>query len=167
LLGRRDVLQLIREERFTDALAALHGLPQSVAPDPEALLLRAVVLTNAGRFREAEDACRELLAVDALSAGANYLSALCRERAGDLAGAINRDQTASYLAPAFAMPRVHLGLLERRSGRMDRARAELRQALALLPAEDESRILLFGGGFGRDALIVLCRAELRRCGGES
>lgn len=166
-LGRRDVLQLIREERFTDALAALHGLPRSVAPDPEALLLRAVVLTNAGRFGEAEGACRELLAVDALSAGANYLSALCREHAGDPAGAVDRDQTAAYLAPTFAMPRLHLGLLERRAGRMDRARAELRQALALLPAEDESRILLFGGGFGRDALIALCRAELRRCGGES
>lgn len=165
-LARHGVLQLMREERFGDALAALRGLPASAAPDPEAQLLRAVVLTNAGRFGDAEDACKELLALDAFNAGANYLTALCREHAGDVDGAIERDQTAAYLAPGFVMPRVHLGLLERRAGRLARARAELRQALALLPAEDESRLLLFGGGFGRDALAELCRAELRRCGGE-
>ena len=32
-------------------------------------------------------------------------------------------------------------------------------------AEDPSRILLLGGGFTRDALVALCRAELVACGG--
>jgi chemotaxis protein methyltransferase CheR len=165
-MGRQGVLRLMREERFAEAIGALGRLHTSAGPDPEARLLRAVVLTNAGRFGDAEEACRELLAVDALSAGATYLTALCREHAGDLEGAIDCDQTASYLAPGFVMPRLHLGLLERRAGRLARARVELRQALVLLPAEDESRILLFGGGFGREALAELCRSELRRCGGE-
>ena len=39
--------------------------------------------------------------------------------------------------------------------------------LALLEREDASRILLFGGGFSREALIELCRRELRACGGGS
>jgi len=42
---------------------------------------------------------------------------------------------------------------------------ELGQALILLAREDSSRILLFGGGFSRDALVELCRREIRTCGG--
>jgi chemotaxis protein methyltransferase CheR len=33
-----------------------------------------------------------------------------------------------------------------------------------LRQEDASRLLLFGGGFSREALIALCRAELDKCG---
>jgi chemotaxis protein methyltransferase CheR len=72
---------------------------------------------------------------------------------------------ALYLDPGFAMPRLHLGLLSRRSGDRDAARRELEQALDLLQREDPSRLLLFGGGFGRGALVALCRAELAACGG--
>jgi chemotaxis protein methyltransferase CheR len=35
----------------------------------------------------------------------------------------------------------------------------------LLEREEASRLLLFGGGFTRDALIALCRAELVSAGG--
>jgi chemotaxis protein methyltransferase CheR len=34
-------------------------------------------------------------------------------------------------------------------------------AVALLQREDASRLLLFGGGFNRETLLALCRAELR------
>ena len=47
----------------------------------------------------------------------------------------------------------------------DRQRRDLGQAEVLLQREDPSRILLFGGGFRREGLIQLCRAELRACGG--
>jgi len=90
---------------------------------------------------------------------------LCREGAGDGPGATEHDQVATYLDPAFAMPRFHLGLLARRSGHHEAARRELALALSLLRREDASRILLFGGGFGRGALVALCRAELVACGG--
>jgi chemotaxis protein methyltransferase CheR len=63
------------------------------------------------------------------------------------------------------MPRLHLGLLARRVGDDAAARLEFEQALLLLQREDASRLLLFGGGFGRQALIDLCRAELIACGG--
>ncbi len=71
-----------------------------------------------------------------------------------------------YLAPGFAMPRLHLGLLARRSGDREGARRELRQALQLLEGEDPSRLLLFGRGFRREALVALCRAELAAVGGQ-
>jgi len=41
---------------------------------------------------------------------------------------------------------------------------DLAEALILLQKEEASRILLFGGGFKREALIGLCRAELAALG---
>ncbi|MBI3892683.1 MAG: protein-glutamate O-methyltransferase CheR [Candidatus Wallbacteria bacterium] len=157
--------QLMQEERFGDALDVLHALPAAQAADPDAMLLRAVLLTNRGRPDEAERVCRLLLELDELDAGAHYVMALCREHAGDLPGAVEHDQAAAYLDPGFAMPRLHMGRLTRRAGNLERARRELEQAALLLTREDSSRILLFGGGFSRDALGQVCRAELRACGG--
>src|SRR5713226_2518051 len=54
-----------------------------------------------------------------------------------------------------------------RGGRdQDTARRELAQASVLLKCEDASRLLLFGGGFNRDALIALCGSALRDCRGD-
>ena len=90
--------------------------------------------------------------------------ALCRENNGDRDRAVERFRVAVYLDPTFAMPRLHLGLLARRVGDRDAARRELGQALVLLKREDASRLLLFGGGFSRTALIALCQSALLECG---
>jgi chemotaxis protein methyltransferase CheR len=66
---------------------------------------------------------------------------------------------------AFAMPHLHLGLVAKRSADTETAKRELGHALTLLPREDPARILLFGGGFTREALSEFCRAELHACGG--
>jgi chemotaxis protein methyltransferase CheR len=60
------------------------------------------------------------------------------------------------------MPHLHLGLLGKRRGDIPLARRELSSALALLEHENEERLLLFGGGFTREALRHVCRAELSR-----
>jgi chemotaxis protein methyltransferase CheR len=130
-------------------------------------LLRAVLLTHGGDLVAAETLCREVLALDELSSGAHYLTALCREDAGDRPGALEHDRIAAYLDPTFAMPRLHLGLLARRAGDHAAARGELGEALSLLEREDPLRLLLYGGGFGRPGLLALCRAELRAEGGMS
>lgn len=158
-------LELLEEERFTDALELLGTLPPESSLDPQVLLLRAVLLTHSSQLARAEEVCTELLAVDELDAGAHYLLALCREGAGDRRAAVDHDQVAVYLDPGFAMPRLHLGLLARRANDRESARRDLGQALVLLQREDPSRLLLFGGGFGREALITLCRTELVACGG--
>ncbi|HEY2407491.1 MAG TPA: CheR family methyltransferase [Polyangiaceae bacterium] len=155
---------MLEEERFAEALAVLHALPTSARKDPEALLLRAVVLTNSGELAEAECACSELLELDELNAGAHYLSALCREHAGDYAAALDHDRTAAYLEDGFAMPHVHMGLLAVRIGRNEDALSAFGKALRLLAREDASRILLFGGGFRREALLELCRSKLAQLG---
>jgi chemotaxis protein methyltransferase CheR len=162
----RPAQELVRQERFEDALAALQALPVESVADPDALLLRAAVLTNQGCVAEAEAVCREVLKVEELNAGAHYLLALCREHAGERHAAVEHDQMAIYLDPAFAMPHFHLGMMTRRYGDLSTAVQELRLALKLLEREESAHILLFGGGFSREALVQLCRAELQTSGGQ-
>ena len=154
-------LDMLRNERFADALALLQALPTDAQLEPDVLLLRAMLLVHSGHWQAAEEAGHRLLAVDGLNAGANYVLALCREGAGDHGGAIDRHQRAIQLDPTFAMPRLHLGLLARRAGDGRTMRRELNHALALLQREAAPRLLLFGGGFDRHALVDLCRAEIR------
>jgi chemotaxis protein methyltransferase CheR len=155
---------LMQAERYLDALDTL---ADGTSDRPDALLLRAALLATTGDSAAAERACGELLAIDELNAGAHYVMALCREHAGDKSGAREHDLLASYLDPSFAMPHLHVGILARRAGDLVTARRALELALALLAKEDAARIVLFGGGFGRDGLMQLCRLELASCGGES
>jgi chemotaxis protein methyltransferase CheR len=158
-------VELLRSERFEEALHALGSLARASAQDPDVLLLRAVLLAHSGQLEAAERVCTELCELDELNAGAHYVRALCRAGAGDPRSAEDHDRMAAYLDPSFAMPRLHLGLLDRRAGNRAGARREFERALDLLTHEDPSRILLFGGGFTREALTRLCLAELRAMGG--
>jgi chemotaxis protein methyltransferase CheR len=131
------------------------------------LLLNAVLLTHGGDLAAAESACSHLLACDEMNAGAHYLMALCRESAGDRPGAARHNRASVYLDPKFSLPHLHLGMLARRGGDRALARKELHLALDLLQREEASRLLLFAGGFGRDQLAAVCRAELAKCVGAS
>jgi chemotaxis protein methyltransferase CheR len=157
---------LLRQERFTDALNHVRTRPSAAGQDPDVLLLEATLLAHSGQLTGAEDCCLRLLLADEFNAGAHYVLALCREHARQIERAIEHDRVASYLDPEFAMPRLHLGLLAGRAGDRERARRELIHALELLKRENASRLLLFGGGFNREALMTLCRAALKENGGE-
>lgn len=160
-------LGLLQEERFEQALAALKALPVVAQFDPDVQVLRAALLANRGDLALAEEACAAVLKIDELNAGAHYVMALCREQADDRRTANEHDLVAIYLDPSFAMPHLHLGLLAKHSGELKLAMQELSQASLLLPREDAQRILLFGGGFSRDALVELCRRELQGCKGQA
>lgn len=157
-------LELLQRERFAEALGQVRALPEG-ARDREVLLLEAVLLASSSQFVEAEGVCRRLLELDELNAGAHYVLALCDAAAGRSEGAVYHDRVALYLDPGFAMPRLHLGLMLRRSGDRAAARLELGQARALLEREDAARLSMFGGGFNRGALLALCNAELQLTGG--
>jgi chemotaxis protein methyltransferase CheR len=154
-------MKLLREERFELALAVLQELPPEDQSSHDAQLLRAILLTNRGDFANARLACSLVLKIDELNAGAYYVMALCSANEGDTQTATEHNQTAIYLDPSFAMPHLHLGLLAKRGVASDLAVQELSRALLLLPREDETRILLFGGGFSRNALMEMCRRELQ------
>lgn len=147
----------LQQERYGQALAQLDLLPAHQGGDPDVLLLRAVALCHHGELQAAQAVCHRLLADDGCNAGAHYVLALCHEAGGDWPQALRHDRLACHLDPDFAMPRLHLGLLARRMGESERAARELRQAAGLLRQEDAARLLLFGGGFRREALIALCQ----------
>jgi chemotaxis protein methyltransferase CheR len=158
-------LDLMRQERFAEALDHVRVSARRPRHDRDALLLEAVLLMHGGQIEAADDVVGHLLRSDGHNAAAHYIRALCREHQGALTGAIEHNRAAASLDPTFAMPRLHLGLLMRRSGDREAARREFAQALDLFAHESDSRILMFGGGFGRQALIDLCQSALKESGG--
>ena len=157
---------LLKEERFQEALDALDNGDGSPGDVTQESLMRAVLLVNTGSVDQAEQLCRAILDADGFNAGAHYVAALCREHASDHEGAVEHSRAAAYLDAGFAMPHLQLGKLARRVGDVATARRELELALSLLSHENSDRIVLFGGGFGRDALVQLCRGELAACEGK-
>lgn len=158
------ILAAVTSEDFTDAIAGMNKLPPEADEDPDVLLLRATVQLHGGDTPLAEETCRRLLDLDELNAGAHFVLGLCREGAGDRSDAAQHYKTAVYLDPDFAMPHLRLGFLARTVGDRVDARRELGRARTLLGREDASRLLLFGGGFNRAALIDLCDRALRESG---
>lgn len=156
--------ELLCQERFDDALAFVRGLPTTSADAPRAMLVHAVLLAHCGDYVQASRIGMRLLALDESHADAYHLIALCREGQADRRGAMYCEWRAVALDPGFALARMHLGLLARRAADADEARRQFARAGALLGREAESRIALFGGGFGRDALLAMCRAEILACG---
>ncbi|MNT64175.1 Tetratricopeptide repeat protein [compost metagenome] len=128
--------------------------------------LQAAVLSTLGRTTEAEVVCREALQADPASTEAHYVLALCCEQTGRPDEAIASLEAAMRLDPTFAMPPWQRGRLARRSGETALAKEALLSALRRLPEETPSRLVLFGGGFRREVLEAMCRAEWRACGGE-
>ncbi len=157
---RDRVVRLLRDERYADAVAVLEAAPRRPADE----LLYGVTLAHAGQLDAAALVCRRLLDVDGLIADVHHLLGVCLEGPGELDAAIGHYRLAAYLDPAFAMPRLRIGLLARRRGEHDVAATELERAGGLLRHETDERILFFGGGFGRVALSTLCRTELEQCG---
>ncbi|WP_433825197.1 CheR family methyltransferase [Actinoplanes sp. CA-015351] len=151
-------LGLLRDDRFAAALDLLGDTTET-----RHLLLRGVLLAQSGRVDEARDTAHRLMDVGGPHPDAHQLLGVCHEL--DCADqAAGQYRLAAYLDATFAMPRLRLGLLFRRRGDDRGAVSHLEPALELLAREDEERIVLFGGGFGRLALTTLCRTELEACG---
>jgi chemotaxis protein methyltransferase CheR len=160
---RDRIVSLLRSERFEEALERVEAdLPDR--PEPRDLLLYGVALVQAGRLAAAEALSHRLLELDALYADVHQLLGVCHEGMAAGREAEGYYRLAAYLDKAFAMPRLRLGLRLRRQGDARTAARDLSAALDLLRGERDERIVLFGGGFGRAALVGLCRSELDRCG---
>ena len=144
----------------------LEKLPLPLAHSATATLIATTILCGQGRRAASQKAAQRLLDDGRHVAEAHFLLGLSYEHQGDLERAQKSQREAIRSAPRFAMAHLHLGILLRRAGQRRPARTALRQALELLMHEPNERILLFGGGFQREALLSLCRAELRGVGGE-
>ena len=157
------ILALMHEERFAEALRVIEDEPDRGAGPADRLTARGA----AGPGRAGWTRPRPWSARCSTPTGCTPTPTTCSgsawRAAGSVDGAIGQYRLAAYLDPAFAMPRLRLGLLARRRGDDRDAAAELDRALHLLRGERDERIVLFGGGFGRIALTALCRAELDAC----
>jgi len=160
-----EALELFRQERFEAAADAMEGIPRAVRERPEIALLEAIIRLNRGDVPGALERCERALERDELDAGAHFALGLCRESQGRLEDARGEYETAAYLEPAFGIALLRLGIVARRLGDRDGARRAVEHARALLPREAASRLLLFGGNFGREALMGVCAAELAALGG--
>lgn len=158
------VLEWIAAEQFEPALAELAKLPRALAHSPTATLIAATILCGQGRRAESRQAGQRLLDGGHYGAEAHFLLGLSYEQLGDAARAQKSYEEAIRAAPRFAMAHLRAGILLRRAGQRAPARRALRLALELLVQEQKERIILFGGGFQREALVSLCRAELRGLG---
>jgi chemotaxis protein methyltransferase CheR len=159
----QKALDLLRQERFAEALP-LTSATGGGQPQARDRLLHGVLLAQTGRLDEAVALARRLSDENGLNPDAHQLLGLCLEEGSAVAEAMGQYRLAAYLDPGFALPRLRLGQLARRHGDERGAAGELERALDLIAREDEDRITLFGGGFGRLALTVVCRSELDACG---
>lgn len=159
-------LKLIAAEQFDQALELLEHLPAALSQSATATLIATTILCGLGRRAESRQAGQRLLDGGHHVAEAHFLIGLSYEHLGDRARAHKSYEESIRAAPRFAMAHLHAGILLRRAGQRQQARSALRQALELLTHEPKERIVLFGGGFQREALMSLCRAELRGLGGE-
>ncbi|GAB7037006.1 MULTISPECIES: protein-glutamate O-methyltransferase CheR [Catenuloplanes] len=160
-------LLLLRDERFQEALTAVESITEPESRLPRVRVLRGALLAHAGDTGRAAALCERLVAEDGLNADAHYVIGVCHEGDASPATAGRHHQLAAYLDPGFAMPRMRLGMLAKQTGDRQTAARELDRAVTLLRGETDERILLFGGGFGRQSLIALCRSELQAVGAVS
>ncbi len=161
-----DVRKLVAVEHFDRALDVLAKLAPE-GEDARAEVLRAVAYLGIGDVDAAERCSVRLIASSDPPPEAHVVLAFIAESRGDRDKAIEHHRAAVYLDPDLALSHLHLGRIQRRAGRIAEARHELSQALELLPRESTARLVLFGGGFGRDGLLALCRSELASLGGPS
>jgi len=100
-------------------------------PSPAQLLERAVAAFQAGRWHEAESACRALAAAGRDGFEVRYLLGLAAERTGRAEEAVALLSEAARLNPAHPETRFNLGVALARLGRFDEAVTAYDGAIAL------------------------------------
>ncbi len=132
----------MESERFADALAALDDAAaasarEGIEPDPDALYLRAEILSNLGQAAEALQALDVYIARRGRMAKAFNLRGVARMSLGDLAGAREDLDLAIELDPRNARSRMNRGIVHAQAGRADEARADLDTAVRLAPGDPQ------------------------------
>ncbi|MFT3698546.1 MAG: CheR family methyltransferase [Kofleriaceae bacterium] len=153
-LALAPIAMLIGEERFAEATDALDRLPAAY----ETKLHRAIIAAHTGQGLVAETTCRNLLIDNPDDARVHYLLSVCRAAANDPLGAEHHASTALRLEPRFAMACVQLAFMAKRTLG---ARPLLERAIDLIATEHPTRLALFAGGFSRESLTAMCRAQLK------
>jgi Flp pilus assembly protein TadD/SAM-dependent methyltransferase len=131
---------------------------------------RASTLAQAGRFREAAQIYRGVLARSPQDAEATHFLGVCLVRDGDRQPGFSFVERSLELAPGNAMYRQNYGLLLAEAGELVRAEAEFRKIIALEPgaAPAHNYLGMVCQRLGRsDEAIAAYRAALRLAPGDA
>jgi Flp pilus assembly protein TadD len=148
-----SVAEAVRRRRADEAETLLQSLSALAPAHPEVLRLRAVVAHMRGRFADAANLLRRVLAERPWDAQPwNNLGSALAEL-GDLDGAIQAFRKCAELAPQRAAPWFNLGRALDMRGQVDEAYAALTEALARDPGHvparaARARVLQFMGRIG-------------------
>ena len=148
-----ELKSLLRRERYREALSVLDSQQELTLSQEE---MRAALLFATGSLREASELAARLRSVSPIG---NFVAGLCAEAQGDVATAEIEYRLAARTPFAFA--HMRLGLLLA-ADEPESARRHLRSACELMDGASDTMVLLFGGGFGVDALRALCLSRLQR-----
>src|SRR6478735_8458626 len=106
-------------------------------PTVSEALANAVAHQQAGRFRQAEQICRQVLSIDVENAPAWHLLGVIAYQVGAYEAAVEQIARAVDLAPATFGAHNNLGLALQAQRRLDEALASYRRALELKPDSAE------------------------------
>jgi chemotaxis protein methyltransferase CheR len=154
-----ELAELMRQERYAEAAAAIAALPSALREEPDSAMLLAVAHLHLGGAARAEAACLARLSSSPRDPRSHHLLGLCREQAGDLSSAAEHYRAACDGDDRFALAHLRLGMLLRRDRRHQQADAAFARALARIDGDDEMNLVLFGGGFTRAMIANLCRRQ--------
>lgn len=149
--------------RSPPAPAARASRSAQLPEDRDRLAYLAWWSLEQGDLRQALLAANRIVALDDLDPAGHHLLALGEERAGRRASAEEHGRRAVYLEPRFALAHLHLALMALEAADHERARRGLRRAAQLLEQGQRGPV---SADFDDQALIALCRSELRRLGGD-
>ena len=127
---------------------------------PASLLGKAMLLAGSGDSEGALGCCRRVLDADPVSAETYCVMSLLHEGLGDDRLGQRELEKAIYLDSEFSIAHFRLACLHTRAGRRDDAKREFRNTVDVLPDDDEQRVRLYSGGFGKETVAQLCEQQL-------
>jgi len=169
-LARRLWTEAVHEFAQERAERAGHLVERLLELEPENVrgwLLRALVLAGQGLEKQAADCCRRALSLEPCHAEAHFVHGLLLDAQGQTDRALDELQKAVFLDSNFAPAAFRLACLLQREGRSVAAERVFRSTLQALEHDTDERLLLYGGGFSRDALRAFCQARLAAANGWS
>ena len=129
----RKARQLLQENKLAEARALYEQLCRSAQSDAEPRLNLALINRMMGQYREAEENCRQALALAPNNALAHHIHGSVQFCLGDIDSAIDAYQAALALNPTHAETYYFLGNALQVTGQLGNAAENYRRAIELKP----------------------------------
>lgn len=159
--GYQEIIGLLGQERWREALAAIAARQAEEAPKALLLQFRAKALANLGRARDALEACDASLALDAEDKHSHFLRALILQELHRLPAAEESLRRTLYLDRNFVEAHYQLGLLQMRRGASQSGLKSMKNALAIAERARPDRRLHDAAGRDHERMAAILRHELR------